>query len=63
MSTTTDEETAIPSLTEPTHCPHCLADYASVRGTEDDVIGIFSLQRDFVMAWRCPKCGHEWSRL
>ena len=25
-------------------------------------IGVYSRERDRTVAWRCPDCGHEWSR-
>jgi predicted RNA-binding Zn-ribbon protein involved in translation (DUF1610 family) len=26
-------------------------------------IGIYSTEKDRTVAWRCPDCGHEWSRV
>lgn len=26
-------------------------------------IGIYSMERDMTVAWRCPDCGHEWPRV
>jgi hypothetical protein len=45
---------------EPDVCPKCLFDFRKVRNTSEDVIGIFSLQRGFLMGWKCPHCSHEW---
>lgn len=25
-------------------------------------IGIYDMDRDMTVAWRCPECNHEWSR-
>lgn len=25
-------------------------------------IGIYSIEKDRTVAWRCPECGHEWVR-
>lgn len=46
---------------EPDTCPKCIFDFRPVRGTTKDVIGIFSLQRDFLMGYKCPHCLYEWS--
>ena len=58
----------------PMVCPQCQADF---RGKEippadrpsfggethfSRVIGIYSHEADATMAWKCPSCGHEWTR-
>lgn len=32
------------------------------RGCFGKAIGIYSIDRDMTVAWRCPECNHEWER-
>lgn len=51
----------------PYECPNCNADLFDGIRTDDGArltrcIGIYSLERDITIAWRCPDCNHEWPR-
>jgi hypothetical protein len=39
---------------DPSNSPYCNYDFRPVRGTSDDVIGIFGYHTDILMAYRCP---------
>jgi hypothetical protein len=61
---------------EPKTCPNCSADLNGSpipdeyikEGCYGDathfsrVIGIYSIEEDRTVAWRCPDCEHEWER-
>jgi transposase-like protein len=46
-------------------CPYCAADFRYVaNGIQySRLIGISSLQRDCIVAWKCPDCGKEDERV
>lgn len=58
-----------------THCPKCGADFQGPPIPEQHrqhygkhthfsrLIGIYDMDRDRTVAWRCPDCGHEWPRV
>lgn len=58
----------------PHQCPACNADLTGAPIPEEyrehygdsthysRAIGIYSIERDVTIAWKCPDCGHEWER-
>jgi hypothetical protein len=58
----------------PETCPHCNASMQGSGIPEEmqhlyggathfsRVIGIYSMDEDRTIAWRCPDCGQEWPR-
>ena len=50
------------SIIEPNVCPNCRFDFCGVKGTSQDVIGIFGLRTNILMGWKCLHCSYEWDR-
>lgn len=62
-------------MLEPRYCPNCNADLQGepipkehrIHYSKDvthfsRVIGIYSIQQDRTILWRCPDCSHTWGR-
>jgi hypothetical protein len=59
----------------PESCPKCLVSFQGNPIPEKErhlfgnaehfsrVLGISCLQRDRIVFWKCPDCGHEWPRV
>jgi len=56
----------------PKRCPKCDADFdggpipENIRRHYDAprwsrVIGIYDMEKDRTVSWKCPDCSHEWS--
>ena len=42
------------------NCPHCGVDLRNGGdGVYSRIVGIYSMERDMTVAWKCPDCGKE----